>query len=225
MRTTMNPYLDALNAMHDLLGALGERHWRTWIARDIDEWESQKSVQHHLSAYGGMGSFNDLGFEDVWLGTLFDDLKSACYHFAHHPTVKPNPRVLERSMGSTGFQLSGWRCLACGYGVVSHRDIDYFIARRVIRERLLAEAGRMRLREFVASVARSRPRDAVLTLERVADWANRSGLNIRDSNDWLRPCPCCGSDDTAVYRWLLVEEGDQRFVPSHDNLALRKGAA
>ncbi len=221
----MHPYPDALNAMHDLLDALGERHWRAWIAQDIDEWESRKSVRHHLLAYGGMGSFNDIVFEDVWLGTLFDDLKSACYHFAHHPTGKPDVRALERSMGSVGFELSGWRCLACGESVISRRGIDYFIARRVIRQRILAEAERTRLREFVESVARSRPSDPVLTPERVADWAHRSGLHIRDSNDWLRPCPSCGSDDTAVYRWLLVDEDGHRFVPSHENLPLRTGAA
>src|SRR5262252_8072180 len=124
----MHPYLDALNAMRELLGALGETHWRSWIAKDIAEWEGSKSVSHHLSAYGGMGSFNDIGFEDVWRGTLFEDLQSACYHFAHHPTTRPDARKLEQAMGTIGFELSGWRCLACGYSVVSHRDIDYFIA-------------------------------------------------------------------------------------------------
>jgi hypothetical protein len=211
--------------MHDLLGACGEQQWRSWIAQDIDEWESHKSVRHHLSAYGGMGSFNDIRFEDVWLGTLFDDLKTACYQFAHHQTGKPDVHALERSMGIVGFDLSGWRCLACGYGVVSHRDIDYFIARRVIRVRILAAAESTSLREFVGSVVRSRPSDAVLTSEGVADWAGQSDLHIRDSDDWLRPCPSCGSDDTAVYQWLLVDEGGPRFVPSHENLPLRRGAA
>ncbi len=221
----MHPYSDALNAMQDLLSRLGEQRWRSWIAQDVDEWESHRSVRHHLSAYGGMGSFNDIAFEDVWLGTLFDDLKSACYYFAHHPTGKPDIRALESSMGSDGFTLSGWRCLACGYGVVSHRDIDYFIARRVIRQRILAEAEHTRLQEFVGSAVRSRPSDAALTSAKVADWATRSGLHIRQSKDWLRPCPSCGSDDTAVYRWLLVDEGGHRFVPSHDNLPLQTRAA
>ncbi|HXA45074.1 MAG TPA: hypothetical protein VNZ25_06175 [Candidatus Angelobacter sp.] len=220
----MHPYSDALNAMHDLLGTLGEQHWRSWIAQDINDWEGHKSVSHHLSAYGGMGSFNDIGFDDVWLGTLFDDLKSACYYFAHQPTNKPDIRALERSMGIVGFELSGWRCLACGYGVVSRRDIEYFIARRVIRQNVLAEAGRTRLREFVASAIRLHPSDAVLTPERVAGLADGSGLHIRDNNEWLRPCPSCGSADTAVYRWLLADDG-HKFVPAHDNSQLRTDAA
>jgi hypothetical protein len=217
----MHPYPDALSAMHVLLGALGEQHWRSWIAQDIEEWETRKDVRHHLSAYGGMGSFNDIVFEDVWLGTLFDDLKSACYHFAYHLVSKSDVRTLEHSMGSNGFELSGWRCLACGYGVVSLRDIDYFIARRVIRKRILAEAECARLREFVRSLIQSRPSDALLTHERVTHWVNESGLHIRDSNDWLRPCPSCRSDDTAIYRWLPLDEDGYRFVPSEDNLPLR----
>lgn len=221
----MHPYSDALNAMHDLLGALGEQHWRAWIAEDIDAWESSKSVSHHLSAYGGMGSFNDIGFQDVWLGTVFSDLKSACFYFAHHPTAKPDLSALERSMGTVGFELSGWRCLACGYGVVSRRDIEYFIAHRIIRQRILTEAGQTRLREFVQSVIRTRQTDPVFTSERVAAWADASGLHIRDSNDWLRPCPKCGGNDTAVYRWLLVDKEGHCFVPAHDNLKLRGDVA
>lgn len=217
----MHPYPDALNAMHELLGALGEQHWRSWITLDIDEWESRKSVRHHLSAYGGMGSFNDIWFEDVWLGTLFDDLKGACYHFAHCPTAEPDVRALERLMGSVGFELSGWRCLECAYGVVSHRDIEYFVARRVIRQHILVEAAQSRLQEFVQSTIRARPTDAVFTHENIVTWVTASGLRVRESNDWLRPCPSCGSDDTAVYRWLLVNERGYKFVPSEDNLPLR----
>jgi hypothetical protein len=77
LRQRRDAYLDALKAMHELLGALGEQHWRSWIAQDIEEWESRKSASHHLSAYGGMGSFNDIGFDDVWLDTLFQDLKAS----------------------------------------------------------------------------------------------------------------------------------------------------
>ena len=31
-----------------------------WISMDLDRWEIEKSVRHHSSAYGGMGSLNDL---------------------------------------------------------------------------------------------------------------------------------------------------------------------
>jgi hypothetical protein len=229
----MQPYLNALNAMHELLEALEEHHWRKWIAQDIRDWESQKTVQHHLSAYGGMGSINDIGFEDVWLGTLFEDLRSVCYHFAHQPIAKPNVSSLEHDMGSVGFELSGWRCLLCGYGTVSHKSIDRFIARRVIRRLVLSEASGGRLQELVHSVVKSHPSDAVFTYDGVVSRVKASGLNIRDNDDWLRPCPSCGSNDTAVFRWLLSTKtgliqllksnrDEGLFVPAPDNLPLRK---
>ncbi|WP_407635981.1 DUF6966 domain-containing protein [Propionispira raffinosivorans] len=30
------------------------------MEKDLDEWENEKSVHHHISAYGGMGSLSDL---------------------------------------------------------------------------------------------------------------------------------------------------------------------
>lgn len=208
--------------MHDLLGALGEQHWQKWIAQDIEEWQSHKSVSHHLSAYGGMGSFNDVGVDDVWLGTLFEDLKSICYYLAHYPINKPDIHALERSMGNIGFELSGWRCLACGYGVVSHRDIEYFVARQVIRRKILTEAEFRHLQGLVTSIVHSHPSDTFLTAEKVVNWASQSGLHLRDKNDWLRPCPNCASNDTAIYRWSFLDNAGYRFIPSSDNLPVRK---
>ena len=215
----MQPYPDALNAMYELLGALGEQHWRSWIAQDISEWENSNSVRHHLSAYGGMGSLNDVTFEDIWLGTLFDDLKSVCYYFAHNPKSKPDQRALKSSLGNTGFELSGCRCLDCGYAAISDREIDYFIARQVIRQRILEEAARTRLREFVRTVIHSPPSDPLLSHQKIVDLIASSGVQLRRCNDWIRPCPNCGSEDTCVYSWLFA--GDA-LVPAEGNLPLKK---
>jgi hypothetical protein len=217
----MSAYLDALNAMHDLLHALDEQEWRSWIAQDIREWESRQSTRHHLSAYGGMGSFNDIGFDDVWLGTLFVDLRGLCYHLAKHATGALDLRCLELSLGRMGFELSGWRCLACAYGVVSRRNLDAFIARRVIRSRILSAVAGAGLREFVVCTIQANPRDALYTPENVLEWITNGAIHIRDSTAWLRPCPNCASDDTAVYRWSLLEEPNYQFVPSQGNLPLR----
>ena len=54
-----------------------------WLERDIEDWTQRREVAHHLLAYGGMGSFNDLpnmrGNHDY----IFDFLKSVCYTFGH----------------------------------------------------------------------------------------------------------------------------------------------
>ena len=36
------------------------KNWIDWLGRDIQDWPQRREVAHHLRAYGGMGSFNDL---------------------------------------------------------------------------------------------------------------------------------------------------------------------
>ena len=218
----MNQYLNSLQAMHELLGALQSTHWRDWIAKDIAEWQNSKSTRHHLSAYGGMGSFNDLAFTDPWLDTLFGDLKSACNYFAHHPEDMPDISKLKSVMGETDFVLSGWRCFACGYCVVSHRDIERFIAHKVVREHILEEIDHGHLLEFVRSVIQSPPSDRILSYTNVAEWVAHAGINIREADGWFRPCSNCNSEHTGAYRWSLSDS--QEFIPSKSNLNIRKSA-
>ena len=59
------------------------KNWLDWLGRDIEDWTQRRELAHHLLAYGGMGSFNDLpnmrGNHDY----IFDFLKSVCYTFGH----------------------------------------------------------------------------------------------------------------------------------------------
>jgi hypothetical protein len=217
----MNSYPDALYAMHELLGALGENHWRKWIAQDIAEWEDRHSVAHHLSAYGGMGSFNDVGFQDVWLGSCFDDLKSICYYLARHPVGKVNISAVRDSMSGLGLEISGCRCLSCGYGAVSTRDIDYFVARRVVRDAVLKALANDEIRELVRSIVDQRPSENSLSNNAVMDWLTKGDIHIREVSSWLRPCPSCNGDNTAVYRWQFSKQDGGKFVPSNDNLPIQ----
>ena len=36
------------------------KNWINWLERDIQDWAQRRDAAHHLRAYGGMGSFNDL---------------------------------------------------------------------------------------------------------------------------------------------------------------------
>ncbi|HSM36235.1 MAG TPA: hypothetical protein VK837_07560 [Longimicrobiales bacterium] len=56
----MSQFEAALCAMHDLLVEVGESRWARWIDRDLELWRRSRDVVHHLSAYGGMGSLNDV---------------------------------------------------------------------------------------------------------------------------------------------------------------------
>jgi hypothetical protein len=53
---------EMLRRIQALLTEVGETHWRAWIARDLSLIEQLDAygLDHFLSAFGGMGSINDL---------------------------------------------------------------------------------------------------------------------------------------------------------------------
>lgn len=106
----MTHYEHTLVAMERLLNAVGERHWASWIREDIDQWKKAADPAHHLSAYGGMGSFNDVticranqhevsAVQEPWANTLFEWLKALCYYFARHPNQQATSEILIRAVG------------------------------------------------------------------------------------------------------------------------------
>ncbi len=62
MATKLDELLEVLDEIIRLLEADGEQHWSKWMrqsrARLLDS--DYSGIEHLLSAYGGMGSFNDL---------------------------------------------------------------------------------------------------------------------------------------------------------------------
>jgi ABC-type transporter Mla MlaB component len=54
--------ISILEQIEQLLVAHGEQHWSAWIKRDLTAIKRYDAhgIAHLLSAYGGMGSFNDL---------------------------------------------------------------------------------------------------------------------------------------------------------------------
>ena len=55
-------YTEALTCLRSILLADHPefQNWIDWLERDIEDWTQRREVAHHLRAYGGMGSFNDL---------------------------------------------------------------------------------------------------------------------------------------------------------------------
>lgn len=55
-------YKVVLEELHSLLQQYGEVHWADYFKQSLHllyQGKPQKSIAHTLSAYGGMGSFND----------------------------------------------------------------------------------------------------------------------------------------------------------------------
>ena len=53
-------YKTTLEILAEILKEENYDHWAKWMQEDIKLWEINKNTEHHLRAYGGMGSFNDV---------------------------------------------------------------------------------------------------------------------------------------------------------------------
>ena len=71
-------YTEALICLRSILLADHPefQNWIGWLERDIQDWNQRREVTHHLRAYGGMGSFNDLPSMHGNHDYIFDFLKS-----------------------------------------------------------------------------------------------------------------------------------------------------
>jgi len=252
----MNQYEHSLIAMKRLLDAVRESHWAKWIETDITEWRSNRDAAHHLSAYGGMGSFNDIWIlkanqhtvtelQEPWANALFEWLKSLCHFLAQHPqrfftattltdrigrhdsalaafVGGENAPASMRGYANEDRKLHGWRCLRCGHGEASNKDIENLIARDVVPTMVFDACERMILGELVDQILACDIPDLTDMRQSLAAAVKDSGIALVDPDGWMRPCPNCKKDDTAVYRWRLAMNGGLRFEPSGDNLPMRQ---
>lgn len=227
-------YEHSLQAMGRLLTAVNEMHWANWIREDINRWQNDRDTSHHLSAYGGMGSFNDvlicranqhniMEAQEPWIGTLFNWLKEVCYYLAKHPDDKVTSGDLKKAgeFANAHNRLSGWRCLVCGYSETSNKSIDWFIAQDLIPDMVFLGCEKSTLNDLVGKVlAIDIPNLAETRRELVAS-TQASGITINDRVGVMQQCPKCSQSDTALYRWRLLPDQAGRFEPSDNNLLLK----
>ncbi|MTI48430.1 MAG: hypothetical protein FH761_11350 [Firmicutes bacterium] len=139
----MDYYKIALEALYKLLNETGETFWADWILKDIKLWEQNKSKEHHLSAYGGMGSFNDLVIcvqnkhnvtkkQEPWVNTLLMHLQSLSIFIAKSKDI--NMKSIEDNLQCHPSKIQGTRCLSCGYSELSLTNIDGFIAPKIVSD-------------------------------------------------------------------------------------------
>jgi len=233
-------YRESLLALKFVLEQSGVSSWAKWIATDLDKWENEKSVQHHVSAYGGMGSLNDLIIctenkhsvtksQEPWVNSLLLDLCSLCYTFAI--ALKDQKEItleeIVKGMGSYIYKLQGWRCLSCGYAEVSLNELENFVSSSLVRKGVIQAMLSNNLVHYTKKTAQLDIPDAYDYRGNLKKMAIRSNIAISNRLGWLRPCPKCSSEDTAVYRWekrktrkWLLFQVDI-FKPSEDNLKIR----
>jgi len=252
----MTQYEQALIAMKQLLSTVGESHWAQWLEQDIRDWRAARDTTHHRSAYGGMGSFNDIWIcranshavseaQEPWVNALFEWLKALCYFLVSHPSETFAVRQLAQHIGRRdsslaafvggdrapasmrGYvtddpKLQGWRCLRCGHSEVSSKDIETLLAQDLVPHTVFDSCEHSALSGLVDQILnRDIPRLEAIH-ECVDSAVAASGIVHNDRDGWMRPCPKCGRDDTAVYRWRLKTNGGWHFDSSDDNVAMRQ---
>ena len=106
MATKLDKLLETLNEIIQLLESDGERHWSRWMRESRERLlnTDYSGIEHLLSAYGGMGSFNDLvicqSYENgqfrwkegyVEKNNLLDELRGKAWELADH--IKRNHTI------------------------------------------------------------------------------------------------------------------------------------
>lgn len=221
-------YPEILKILRTLLEKSDNTHWANWITQDIEEWNESKSTKHHLSAYGGMGSINDLwvGGNDIkgsWNNEIFDHSKSLAYALAQRKGIGGS-ELVDISTNRQRTVIQGWRCLECGYGEISEVGIESYIANKyvpiLLRQKI--ESGDV---HKIVDISKLTTEEQVVEHKKIVISAiKRSEIRLIEGADkWMRPCPNCDSDNTAVYRWNFNTNSDLgELTPSGDNLELKK---
>ncbi len=220
-----DPYKTALEILYQFLkDEVGYEHWAKWMLDDIELWESEQSVEHHLRAYGGMGSFNDivLGNNDVegmWKGKAFSQVQHLAYCLATGQSLESILTNLSNPYRAN--EISGWRCRTCGDARINTMDIervvsDYFTPKLFIeyaQQDTLFEI--LKISQVIDSEMVIGKRQAIENL------IKNSNITLADNKEWLWTCPKCSSKEVCVYRWTL-HENDTDLTEAEDNLEIIK---
>jgi len=233
-------YCQSLLALKFIFEQTEVHYWAKWIEKDLDKWENEKSVHHHISAYGGMGSLSDLiictqnghgvmSEQEPWVNSLISDLRSLCYTFAISLREQKEITLDEvvNGMGRYIYKLQGWRCLSCGYSDLSLNEIENYIAYILERNGIIQAIISNNLIHYTKQTFQLDVPEAHGYRENLKKIVTDSNIVITNRIGWLRPCPKCSSEDTAIYRWekrkkrkwLFSQE--EIFKPSDDNLQMR----
>lgn len=215
-------YKTSLEVLTQILQEENYDHWAKWMQEDLKLWEINKSVEHHLHAYGGMGSFNDVVIggnsnEGIWKAHIFGHLQTLAYSLATGDSLGS---ILEGiSNRNSSKEISGWRCRNCGEARMTDRDINLFIAYYFIPKFFVQYVQEDKLQEVTdihKLIDSEEVRNKKKQIESLIQEAN---IFLNSDNNWLWTCPKCGSSEVCAYRWKVLEDGS-KLVEGDDNLEI-----
>ena len=215
-------YKTALNLLIEILKDSGYDNWIDWLKEDIRLWETEQTTEHHLRAYGGMGSFNDVGIGNndtisLWKSRVFGTIQTLAYSLAKGD----NSPLYEDFYQHQSNEISGWRCRDCGHAIINERNIEIYIASyfipkffvKYLKEDQLSEI--LNIEKMVLSEEVTHKRQAIESL------MMNTYITFSEVNGWLWTCPKCSSTQVCSYRWLIDEE-DSNLTEGNDNLEIKK---
>jgi len=218
-------YKISLEILQRILKDSGNNHWAKWITKDISEWNSNKNVDHHLRAYGGMGSINDLivGGTDtigVWKNKLFEIIKNLSWSLAKGKISKAPIDADFYRYGNN--EISGWRCQNCGQARVDRVKIEHYLSTKFLPI-IIVDLIKNEELENVIDLDNIINRNEINKLrEQIGKQIIDQEITLTNGNEWSWTCPICESKDVCVYRWTYDEKTDT-LIESDDNLKINKG--
>ena len=213
-------YKTTLEVLAKILQEENYDHWAKWMQEDIKLWEINKNVEHHLNAYGGMGSFNDVVIggndnEGIWKGYIFGHLQTLAYSLAKGDSLES---ILERISNQNGDnEINGWRCRNCGDARMTDRDINLFIVHYFIPKLFVQYVIQDKLKEVI-NISKLIDSEEVITKKnQIASIIQEAKIILNLDDKWLLTCPSCGSSEVCVYRWNVLKDGSE-LIEGNDNL-------
>ena len=223
----MELYPEILKVLRNLLEKSHNTHWVNWINEDIEQWNKFKKTKHHLSAYGGMGSINDLwvGGNDlngIWENEIFENSKSLAYILAQKKGIG-NSELVRISRNTNGKEIEGWRCLECGYSEISKNGIESYIANKFVPHILKEKIENEELATISKIEELQSLEQVVINRNKIISTIKKSEIELTEKTDkWSEPCPSCKSENKAVYRWNFIENSElKQIIPSGNNLKIK----
>jgi hypothetical protein len=214
-------YKTTLAILAKILQEENHEHWAKWMQDDIKLWETDKSVEHHLHAYGGMGSFNDVTVgvndnEGIWKGHIFGHLQTLAYSLAKGDTLESILKSISNLHHSN--ELSGWRCRNCGDARMTDREINLFIANYFIPKFFVKFVQGDRLNEVTDILKLIDSEEVKNKKAQIKTLIQQANIILNPDDNWLWTCPKCESSEVCVYRWVMLEDGTG-LVEGEDNLS------
>ena len=215
-------YKISLEMLIQLLHGEGYENWEKWLSEDIRLWETEKSTEHHLGAYGGMGSFNDvqLGRNDlvsIWKNKLFGAVQTLAYNFAKG-NISTVP-LDETFYGYDSKEISGWRCRDCGEAKIKKRNIEIYVSSVFLPKFFVEYIKKDKLIEILDLEKVINSEEIIQKRKDIETLVQNSEIELSDSAEWLWTCPTCKSNETCNYRWILTEN-DTKLIEANNNLDL-----